>query len=54
MVHFFGTTECVVDEHPNCQNKHHSIEEEDGKDGTQEGTKEYCSITDEAAGGKVC
>jgi len=44
----------VLDDHPDHQNKNDNIEEQDGKDGTQEGTKENCSIRDEAAGGKVC
>ena len=29
-----------------------SIEEQNGKDGAQEGTKEYASVTNEAAGGR--
>ena len=42
----------MLDEYPDHQNKDDNVEEQDGKDGTQEGSKEYCRIRDEATRGK--
>jgi len=43
----------VLDEYSNHHNKDDSVEEQDDKYGTQEGSKEYSNIRDEAAGEKV-
>ena len=43
---------CVPDDNSNHQDKDDNIEDQDGKDGSKEGTKEYCRVGDEAAAGK--
>ena len=52
---FIGTAECfpsVLDEDADHHDKDDNIKDQDGKDGAQEGTKEYCSIRDKATGGR--
>jgi len=41
----------VSEQHHYHDDEYDSIEEQNGKDGAQEGTKEYASVTNEAAGG---
>ena len=41
----------MPDEYSYHHDKDDRIEEEDGKDGSQEGTKEHTSVANEAAGG---
>ena len=51
----FGMFKCVssvCDEDPNHHDKDDNIEDQDSKDGAQEGTKEYCGVKDKATGGK--
>ena len=51
----FGMFNCVsgvCNEDPNHHDKDDKIEEQYGKDGAQEGTKEYCRIKDKTAGGR--
>ena len=51
----FGTVKLVsglLDENSNHQDKDDQIEEQDSKDGPQEGTKEDCRVGYEAAGEK--
>ena len=56
LVHlFFGTTKCfpsVLDEDADHHDKDDNIKDQDGKDGAQEGTKEYCRIRDKATTGR--
>ena len=42
----------MLDEDADHHDKDDSIKDQDGKYGTQEGTKEYCRIRDKATGGK--
>ena len=51
----FGMFKCVsgvCNEDPNYYDENDQIQEQYGKDGPQEGTKEYCRIKDKAAGGR--
>ena len=41
----------MADQYHHHSNKDDNVEEEDGKDGSQEGTKEHTSVANEAAGG---
>ena len=41
----------MLDEDADHHDKYDRIEEEDGKDGSQEGTKEHTRVANEAAGG---
>ena len=52
---FFGMTKCflsVLDEDAGHHDEYDNIEDQDGKDGTQEGNKEYCSIRDKTTRGR--
>jgi len=40
----------VLDEDPDHHDKDDSIKDQDGKDGPQEGTKEYTNVINEATG----
>ena len=40
----------VLDEGLDYHDKDDNVEEQDGKDGTKEGTKEHCRIKDKTAG----
>ena len=42
----------LLGKHCYRDNKYDGIEEQDGKDRSQEGTKEHTNVADEAAGGK--
>jgi len=42
----------VSEQHHHHNDKYDSIEDQNGKDWAQEGTKEHASITNEAAGGR--
>jgi len=42
----------LLGKHTHHNDKYDGIEEQDGKDGSQECTKEHISIANEAAGGK--
>jgi len=46
-------SETFLDKYTYDCEKHDCIEEQDGKDGPQEGTKEYTRLTYEAAGKRV-
>ena len=48
----FNCVSGVCNEDPNHHDKDDKIEEQYGKDGPQESTKEYCRIKDKAAGGR--
>ena len=51
----FGMFKCVsgvCNEDPNYYDENDQIQEQDGKDGTQKGTKEYCRIKDKTTGGR--
>ena len=39
-------------EHTHHNDKYDGVEDQDGKNGSQEGTKEHASIANEATGGK--
>ena len=41
----------MLDEYTYHHNKDDNVKEQDGKDGSQEGTKEYTSVANETAGG---
>ena len=43
----------MLNENCDHQDKDDNIENQDGKDGSEEGTKEYCRVTDEAAAGRT-
>ena len=42
----------VLNKYSNHHDKDDNVEEQDGKDGAEEGTKEHCRIKDKTAGGK--
>ena len=43
----------MLDEYSYHYDKYDRVEEYDGKDGSQEGTKEHTSVANEAAGGYI-